>query len=436
MKMGIVGPEEFVNSTHITIKENYPRIELVDLIYKESIEAPNLVQNCQLDLDALIFLGKTPFKLSEKFIKQNIVWEYLPRHGSTLLRTLLEASALKKYDILSVSFDTFTRELLYEVYEEIGFKREDFNFFIAEQKLTQKNYIDYVYRFHCNNYYLKKVSCCITGLVEIYEKLYAKNIPCVLVTPIKNVILATVEKLRLEYLAQSNTDNQIVVMVAQIDFPNEYSVIRDDEYQNIISRMKVSECVYLFASKIKAAVVEVNYKEYMIFTTKKILETITNNYEKIYLFELVEEKVLKTISLGIGYGSTAQEAKFNAYTGLNKAVRTGGNEGFVVYENGEARGPLNNKSEKHQQLIDKRLSNISEKTGISINTIYKIYNAAEKCNNYTFSPKELANLCEMSKRSVDRFIQKLELYDFCETVGKKMVYCTGRPSRVIKLTFF
>ncbi|KZL90250.1 hypothetical protein [Clostridium magnum] len=436
MKMGIVGPVEFVNKTHVTIKESYPRIELVDLIYKEAIEAPDLVQNCQVDLDAVIFLGKTPFKLTEKFIKQNIVWEYLPRHGSTLLRTLLEASALKKYNILSVSFDTFTRDFLYEVYDEIGFKREDFNFFIAEQKLTQKNYIDYVYRFHCNNYYTKKVSCCITGLAEIYDKLYAKNIPCVLVTPIKNVILTTVEKLRLEYLAQSNTDNQIVVMVVQIDFPNEYSVIRDDEYQNIISRMKISECVYLFASKIKAAVVEVNHKEYMIFTTKKILETVTNNYEKIYLFELVEEKVLKTISLGIGYGSTAQEAKFNAYTGLNKAIRTGGNEGFVVYENGETRGPLNNKSEKRQLFIDKRLSNISEKTGISINTIYKIYNAAEKCNNYTFSSKELANLCEMSKRSVDRFIQKLELYDFCETVGKKMVYSTGRPSRVIKLTFF
>ncbi|AWI04729.1 hypothetical protein [Clostridium drakei] len=436
MKMGIVGPEEFVKKTHVTIKEHYPRIELIDLIYKESIEAPDLVQDCQKDLDTLIFLGKTPFKISEKFIKQNIIWEYLPRHGSTLLRTLLEASVIKKYDILSVSFDTFTKEMLYEVYEEIGFKRENFNFFIAEQKLTQKNYIDYVYRFHCNNYYSKKISGCITGLVEIYDKLCTKNIPCILVTPIKNVILATVEKLRLEYLAQSNTDNQIVVMVVQIDFPDEYSVIKEDEYQNVINRIKISECIYLFASKIKAAVVEVNNKEYMIFTTKKILETVTSNYKKIYLFELVEEKVLKTISLGIGYGSTAQEAKFNAYSGLNKAIRAGGNEGFVVYENGETRGPLNNKSEKHQKFIDKRLSHISEQTGISINTIYKIYNAAEKCNDYTLSPKELANLCEMSKRSIDRFIQKLEAYDFCETVGKKMIYDTGRPSRVIKLTFF
>lgn len=436
MRMGIVGPEKFVNRTHVIIKKNYPRIELMDLIYKESVEAPNIIQKYQSDLDSLIFLGKMPFKLSEKFIKQDIACEYLPRHGSTLLRTLLEASILKKYNILSVSFDTFTSDLLYEVYEEIGFKKEDLRFFIAEQKLTQKNYIDYVYRFHCNNYYSRKVSCCITGLMEIYNKLHTKNIPCILVCPIKNVILATVEKLRLEHLAQNNKNNQIIVMVIQIDFPNEYSVIKDDEYQNIISKMSISKCVYLFASKIKAAVVEVNQEEYMIFTTKKILETVTNNYKNIYLFELVEEKVLKTISLGIGYGATAQDAKFNAYVGLNKAIRMGGNTGFVVYENGEIRGPLNNRVEKHQKFIDNKLSNISEKTGISINTIYKIYNAAEKCNNYTFSPNELANLCEINKRSMDRFLQKLEAYDFCETIGKKMVYSTGRPSRLIKLIFF
>lgn len=436
MKLGIIGPEQFVNKVHVVVKKNYPRIELVNLVYKEAAEAPDIVQKYQSNLDALIFSGKTPFKLSEKLIKQNIVWEYLPRHGSTLLSSLLKASALKKHDILSISFDTFDRDFLHEVYEEIGFKREGLRCFVAEQKLTDNNYIDYVYRFHCNNYYSKKVSCCITGLVEIYEKLEEKKIPCILASPVKTVILAAVEKLRLEYLAQGNKDSQIVVMTVQIDFPNEHSVIKDDEYQNFVDRMSISKCVYLFASKIKAAVVEVNHEEYMIFTTKKVFETVTNNYENIYLFELVEEKVFKTISLGIGYGGTAQSAKFNAYLGLNKAIKMGGNTGFVVYENGDIRGPLNNKMEKCENFIDKRLSNISEKTGISINTIYKIYNAAEKCDNYTFYSNELANLCEINKRSMDRFLQKLELYDFCETIGKKMVYNTGRPSRLIKLTFF
>ena len=136
-------------------------------------------------------------------------------------------------------------------------------------------------------------------------------------------------------------------MTIQIDFPNEHSVVKSDEYENIISRMKVSECIYLFASKIKAAVVEMNYKEYMIFTTKKILELETDNYENIYLFELIEEKTFRTVSLGIGYGQTAQDAKFNAYSGLNRALTMGGNIGFVVYENDKFKGPLKKKAEQH-----------------------------------------------------------------------------------------
>lgn len=436
MRLGIVGPIYIANRAHSIIKKYYPTIELLDIIYSEYIEAPSLVEKHQTELDAILFLGKTPYKLSEKLVKQIIIWEYTPRHGSTLLRTLLEASILKKCDITSVSFDTYSRDLLYEAYEEIGFNKRDLRFFIAEQKLTESNYLDYIYRFHCNNYYSNKVSCCITGLMEIYNKLDFHNIPCALAAPINNVILSTVERIWLKYLANCNRNNQIVVMVIQIDFPNEYSVVKDDEYQNIINRMKISECVYFFASKIKAAVVEINYKEYMIFTTKKIIETETNNYQNIYFFELIEEKTLRTVSLGIGYGDSAQDAKFNAYSGLNKAIGLGGNTGFVVYENAEVKGPLKKKTEKHQKILDKKLSNISEQTEISINTLFKIYDAAQKCNNNTFSSKELAALCDISQRSMDRFLQKLEAHEFCVTVGKKMMNDTGRASRIMKLTFF
>lgn len=434
--MGIVGPAIMVYRAHDLIKNKYPEFELTDLIYKEYSETSNLVEANQSKLDAILFIGKISFKVSEEIVKATIPWEYTPRHGSTLLKTLLEASIIRKYDITSISFDTYDRELLYDVYKEIGFKQENLKLYVAEQKISSKSYIDYLYRFHTNNYYSNKVSCIITGVMNLFKMLQHNNIPCVFMFPAANVILATAEKLRLRYLAQSNRNNQIVVMTVQIDFPSEYSVIKSDEYENIINRMKISECIYLFASKIKAAVVEVNYKEYIVFTTKKILETETNNYENIYLFELIEEKTLRTMSIGIGYGETAQDAKFNAYAGLNKAVGMGGNTGFTVYENGEIKGPLKRKAEKHQNFLDKKLSNISEKTGISINTIYKIYNAAEKCNNQIFSSKELANLCEINQRSMDRFLQKLEAHEFCETVGKKMTSNTGRASRIIKLTFF
>lgn len=436
MRMGIVGPVQLVDKAHKAIKEKYPELELTDIIYKEYDEIAALVEAKQPDQDALLFVGKIPFKISEEEVKCTVPWEYAPRHGSTLLRTLLEASVIRKYDITSISFDTYDKELLYQVYEEIGFKKELLKIYVADQKLLSKNYMDYLYRFHSYNYYTNRVSCVITGVSDLYKKLQINNIPSILMVPVESVILATAEKLRLRHLAQSSRDNQIVVMTIQIDFPSERSIVKNDEYENIISKMKISECIYLFASKIKAAVVEVNYQEYMIFTTKKILETETNGYEDIYLFELIEEKTFRTVSLGIGYGETVQDAKFNAYAGLNRALAVGGNTGFAVYDNGEFKGPLMNKTENSQKIVGNRLSNISEKTGISINNLYKIFNAAEKCSNHTFSSKELSLRCEINQRSMDRILQKLEDEDFCEIVGKRMTGATGRASRIMRLTFF
>jgi len=47
--------------------------------------------------------------------------------------------------------------------------------------------------------------------------------------------------------------------------------------------------------------------------------------------------------------------------------------------------------------------------------MYIVARGFMQCNNQTFSSKELANLCEINQHSMDRFIQKLEAYDFCET---------------------
>jgi hypothetical protein len=174
----------------------------------------------------------------------------------------------------------------------------------------------------------------------------------------------------------------------------------------------------------------------MLFTTKKILESETSMYDDIYIFELIEEKTFRTVSIGIGYGGTAQDAKFNAYTSLNRAIALGGNTGYVVFENGEIKGPIKKRLGKINKIIDKRFSDISQSTGISINTIYNIYNAAIKCNNQTFSSKEISKLCGINQRSMDRFLQKLEVYDFIEIIGKKMEGKSGRSSRIIKLKFF
>ena len=119
------------------------------------------------------------------------------------MRTLLEASVIRKYDITAISFDTYDKELLHGIYEDIGFDKESLKIYVAEQKLSSENYIDYLYRFHSNDCYSNRVSCIITGVSDIYKKLQRNNIPSIMMVPAaRGVILETAEKLNLRHLAQ------------------------------------------------------------------------------------------------------------------------------------------------------------------------------------------------------------------------------------------
>lgn len=292
--------------------------------------------------------------------------------------------------------------------------------------------MEYLYEFHKENLIKKKVSCCITGVTEIYDRFCSEGLPCIRTIATSNIILMVYNKLLLQCLAQKNQESQIVVLAVHIDLPNEYSIERGDDYIYLLNRMKISEKVYMFGDRIDAAVVENNDKDYLLFTTKMILEAETNNLEDIYLLDLMKDITENQISVGIGYGKTAREAKYNAYAGIKKSQGEEGNAAYAVYGNHQVRGPLN-RTKQEKLIIDKGFLEISKKIGISTATLYKIYVATAKLKKAEFTSKELAGYCKMSNRNMDRVLQKLENFNYCEVVGERMMAESGRPSRIIRI---
>ncbi|MGM9535263.1 MAG: winged helix-turn-helix transcriptional regulator, partial [Intestinibacter sp.] len=192
------------------------------------------------------------------------------------------------------------------------------------------------------------------------------------------------------------------------------------------------------AQDIKAAVVEASSNTYLLFSTKNILELETDNFKNISLLNEIDEHSLHTVSIGIGYGSTAQDAKYNANSGMIKAKQHNKNTAYIVYENNKVEGPIMPNeidSSSDDNLIDKKLSSISQTSGVSINTVFLLYNVVTKYKKNHFTSKELAEACNLSIRSINRIVSKLELSGYCKVVGKKIVNDTGRPSRIIQFDF-
>ena len=309
MKVGILAPPRFVEKIRQIIQLDFSEIEPVDCAYNVYTEAVEIIKHQQSHLDAALFGGAMSYILSKEQITPRIPWEYIPQGGSSLLRALLEASRSKPFDIANVSFDSYLAGFLYESYAEIGISQDKLRLYLAERKPMSAGYLNYVYSFHEQLFRTKKITGCITALDSVYEKLRKNKIPAVMIEHTASIIRESLKKLRLSYQIQVSQQSQLVAIYIQVSTPNDSLVYSYDEYQQIIDKMKISKQIYLFAKRIQAAVVESGEKTYLLFTTKQLLESETQGLTRVSLLEMAWENTDSGISIGIGYGNTAQEAK-------------------------------------------------------------------------------------------------------------------------------
>ncbi|EGO63364.1 hypothetical protein [Acetonema longum] len=437
MKIGIVGPPEIVDKILRIIKCEFHQIKPTAYVYKMYTEAPKLLQNQQPYLDAVLFAGSTPLFYAEKYVKPVIAWEFIPRSGSSLLQVLLQIALSPKYSIHRLSSDLYDLNQLSETYQEIGVAGDQFQVFTTTKAPCDDHYIEYVCAFHEQHYRRRQISCCITALYNVHEALTAKNIPSFRVDPSANVIRQTLHKMQLNHLLQVSQQSQIVALSIRIDSPSEYSLFNDNEYQYIIDKTNVARQIYLFAQRIQAAVIEVGARDFLLFSTKHLVESVTNSFENIHLLQTVKENSASTVSIGVGYGQTAREAKSHASLGMDRASRQGGHAAFIVYNAAEIIGPVRTNDNKQQtdikQKIDQKFLAVSERSGISTNTIFRLCSILESHGKRRFTASELAALLNVSLRTTNRLLAKLEEHGYCFEVGKRVLTQAGRPSRIVEL---
>ncbi len=440
IKLGIVGHRGSIARIRDIIHAHFNDIEIVEIIFEEYSQTTNLINYLKVqekNLNGILFTGKIPYEIVNNQMISIKPWSYIKRENDQLIRTFLEAKLLYQYDVQNISIDSYSQEAVETIYEELNIKKNDYKAFVSTTNILNSHLLEILKEFHANNYFNNHVSVCITGILSIYEHLFSKGIPCIMIEPTTEAIKQAIQQFRLKHEFSVVEDRQIVVISIEIDMPNEYSLINENEYQLMLNKMKVTEEIYLFAQKIQAAVVEIGFRGYLLFSTKKILEIETNNINDLKILASVSLNTANTISMGVGYGITAREAKYNANQGMIKARNEGGNKGYLVFYNKYIGPIISEKTLKTEEInaIDASYLRIADKAEISINTIYKLHCVMEQSKKNSFTSIELAEELGISVRSVNRILSKLELNGYIEQVGKKVVSGAGRPSRIIKILF-
>lgn len=435
MKVALLAPDSIASKVEPIVKTQMDSIELKIYIYNDYIEVLDILNKIQSKYDGIMFAGIISYYLAKQNIKEEVMWEYFQLHESSLLNALFQAQYFNE-NIKDLSIDTYSKSNLKQIFDMVGVNLNDTNIKLYELNLENyRNLNEEALEFHKKNLKENKNVCIVTALSKVNNELKNMNIKNYMAIPTESVIMDSFERLYLKYTAKVNKNSQLVSMFIEIDLPSEYSLISKNEYYYIREKNKVSDIVYEFGRDIEATIVEVSFNTYLLFTTKEIIERKTNNFKEISILDWISQKSLHIVSIGIGYGKTAIEAKYNSNIAMIKAKKYDENTAYVVYEDGISVGPINNVKRKKKEKIDEKILEIATKTNLNINKILKIYNVVDKYKIDCFTTSELSKYCGISIRSTNRMLNRLEECNYIDIVGKRFPDGAGRPKRIMKFKF-
>jgi len=434
MKLGILFPEHADCFNAKELQQKFPNIALMLLPYNSILTIPDIIAGKQQQLDILLFTGITALKHTESKIAKTIPWEAIPHTSASWLQALLFITRLGK-SITCISTDLPDKDLVYTTFEDakIPFIKKDILFTPAYS--IGPSFINETAQLHQQWYQTHKTTACITMFYEVYQKLLANNVPVAFFLPTRSEIYNAIRNTQINFLLDISRESQLVVIDILIHEPKSYAPFTLDEYQLQLENINVAKHIYIFAQSIQAAVTPITSNEYVLFTTRRIVERQTDKFSSFPLLSTLQEKTNYTASIGIGFGHTAQEAKSHARTGKNKAVESGGNRYYLVYDLENIRGPFGITAKEPQTVkTTNKLATIAEQIGINAYTLARLHSIMVEQNKNEFTSAELADLLKISVRSANRLLTKLLYSKYCFETGKK--YSTankGRPSRIMHI---
>ncbi|HYE82765.1 MAG TPA: HTH domain-containing protein [Clostridia bacterium] len=437
MKVVVIGHPIKINRIMEVIRKIDDEVEFFYFGYDGIVPTTELIyqiNECQKKVDIILFTGDVTFNIFSKEIVFTVPVGYVPKDIGSLLTALMEAM-YRRYDIERISLDSYEKDLVYKLYSQIGIPANRIQVQNYHEVNIDEELIDKEFEYHYDLYSKGMVSVCLTCISDLYELLRRKNIPAIMVNSTDQIIETTFINLKQQYMLKRKEENDITVLFVEIDCNEEESLINGNDYQTVLEKLKVAQKVYLFSHSILGAIEEISTNKYIIITTRSNLIRETENFANISLFDYVRKNTMSTLSMGVGFGDTAREAKHNASLALIKARKSGGNCTYIIYDNEHLIGPVYSSGKQKDTKIDDKFLKIAKRSGVSINSIFKLSYIINKYEKNSFTVNELASLYGVSVRTMYRIIEKLEDANYAIEVGEKVVGNSGRPSRIIKLRF-
>lgn len=428
MKLGVIGPSDSVYKIVNDLVSIDKNIEIKTYIREKVIDSVEVIEECERECSAVLFTGIAVYEYVKLKHNISIPHTFVDRSGSSIAKALWEIRN-NNLNLNKFSIDVVDNTTIEDMIEELELNPKAMYCLPFSIDKDETEYI----KWHTNLYDNKKVDVIITGFGAVYNELKRRGYPVFRLSATKPLVNVCYNKIKSKCALDRAQYSQIGVEILSINDKRDSS---DSYYSNMIKRTELEKYIIEYAREIQGSLFPFGHNEYIVFANKGAIEQESN-----YINLAKLQKDIKSngflLSIGIGIGTTSYQAEINARKALRRSFDSNGKDIYQIDEDDKIKGPIGTNHEMNYALVssDERILEISNKTGLSCESVLKLIALNETRKSKVYDSKELAGCLDVSERTARRILKKIIEADFARVFAKESSSGTGRPKNIIELLF-
>ncbi|NQX58763.1 hypothetical protein [Paenibacillus qinlingensis] len=431
--IGILGPEALVNKVLSVISTSFPSFEPIARACSAET-ASDIAEQLLLEVEVLLVTGPTLYRR----VKENVL-THLPVHMIPLTDTGLFSALYRlrsKPQLHAVdaifSIDSFTSSSLSRHVKEIG---ETPSSFLIYDGVPYPQ-VETMTQFHENAFRRGATKAALTTDIQVADTLNKQGIPCEWITPTDQNITVALERALLSTETRRSKEAQILVGMINVDEFGKKLQLQSTEHDIQRFKLEVHRKLIDYVESLDGYLTHLGADEYLFFTTRGIFERETVGYKSVPLAREVWKSLGLSLSMGIGFGRSANEAGTHARLALRRCKEAGGNTCFIVREDKTLIGPLEmaDPLSRDLSMTDPELLKSAEDAGMTSTYLSRLMTTVARTSKLDYEVHELASILGVTVRSTHRLLLQWMDHNLISSVGYVKVP-KGRPKQTFRLHF-
>ncbi|CAH0119212.1 hypothetical protein PAE9249_01711 [Paenibacillus sp. CECT 9249] len=429
IKIGIVGTSAMVAKV-MKVIEWFPTFLPVARMVENEQASSFLAEELADQVEVLLVSGARQHRqVKERGVAVPV--HYIPVTDAALYGALFRAYRSGKL-VGGISVDTLTKTMVMRALQDLDLQYAD----VAVYDGPNYSHPDKLEAFHKQLAAEGKSAVAFTGVEEVAEALTRSSLANEWMVPSEQDIVVTLERALLSTASRRDKESQIVVGVINVDNFNSLVMKRENEHEIQKLKLDIHRMLLEYVESLDGYLTSLGGDEFLFFTTRGVFERETGGYKTIPLAKDAKKTYGITLSLGIGFGMTGNEAGTNARKALRQAKEAGGNVCFIVREDQTLIGPLEMAepmqtvlSPTHAELIKQ-----AEDAGMTSSYLSKLLHQMARYGRTDYNVHELASVLQITDRSAHRLLLLWMDNGLVDIAGIEKV-AKGRPRQIFRFSF-